>query len=52
MHMQGDWEVLLNGDPQEIRQLCTWGHSINYFRLWGGVRFEKPSTLQLRSTAS
>ncbi|AVI82393.1 hypothetical protein YA0016_20815 [Pseudomonas syringae] len=37
MQMQGDWEVLLNGDPQEIRQLCTWGHSINYFRLWGGV---------------
>ena len=25
MHMRGDWEVLLNGDPQEIRQLCTWG---------------------------
>lgn len=37
MHMQSDWEVLLNGNPQEIRQLCTWGHSINYFRLWGGV---------------
>lgn len=37
MHKQSDWEVLLNGNPQELRQLSTWGYSIDYFRIWGGV---------------
>lgn len=37
MSKQSDWEVLLNGNPQELRQLSTWGHNIDYFRIWGGV---------------
>lgn len=37
MRKQSDWEVLLDGNPQEIRQLSDYGHGIDFFRIWGGV---------------
>ncbi|MDH0426621.1 hypothetical protein [Stutzerimonas stutzeri] len=34
---QSDWEVMLNGNPQDLRQLSEAGISIDYFRIWGGI---------------
>lgn len=36
MSSQADWEVMLNGDPQDLRHLSE-RSSTDYFRIWGGV---------------
>lgn len=37
MCQQSDWEVMLNGDPRDLRQLSEAGISTDYFRIWGGI---------------
>ena len=37
MCQQSDWEVMLSGDPQDLRQLSKAGISTDYFRIWGGI---------------
>ncbi|KQW14926.1 MULTISPECIES: hypothetical protein [Pseudomonas] len=37
MHEQSEWEVMLNGNAQELRQLSEYGLALDYFRIWGGV---------------
>lgn len=37
MHEQGDWEVMLDGNAQELRNIAIYQKSNDYFRVWGGV---------------
>ena len=36
---QKDWEVALNGGPNDLRHISELGTSTDYFRVWGGIDY-------------
>lgn len=37
LNPQREWEVMLNGDSNDLRHISEFGISTDYFRVWGGI---------------